>query len=42
MEKLRDPEIAETLKAMVGGNFALLTLLSADQSNMIIGSIRSM
>ena len=34
MEKLKDPEIAETFKAVVGGKFALLTLLDADNSNM--------
>ena len=34
MEKPKDPEIAETFKAMVGGKFALLTPLDADDSNM--------
>ena len=34
LEKLKDPEIAETFKAMVGGKFALLNLLDADDSNM--------
>ena len=33
-EKLKDPEIAETFKAMIGGKFAPLTLLDADDSNM--------
>ena len=34
LEKLKDPEIAETFKAMIGGKFAPLTLLDADDSNM--------
>ena len=34
LEKLKDPEVAETLKAMIGGKFAPLTLLDADDVNM--------
>ena len=34
LEKLKDPEIAETFKAMIGGKFAPMTLLDADDSNM--------
>ena len=34
LEKLKDPEVAETFKAMVGGKFAPLTLLDADDVNM--------
>ena len=32
LEKLKDPEVAETFKAMIGGKFAPLTLLDADDS----------
>ena len=34
LEKLKDPEVAETFKAMIGGEFAPLTLLDADDVNM--------
>ena len=34
LEKLKDPQIAETYKAMVGGKLALLILLDVDESNM--------
>ena len=34
LEKLKDPEVAETFKAMIGGKFAPLTLLDADDVNM--------
>ena len=34
LEKLKDPEVAETFKAMIGGTFAPLTLLDADDLNM--------
>ena len=34
LEKLKDPGVAETFKAMTGGKFAPLTLLDADDSNM--------
>ena len=34
LEKLKDPEVAETFKAMIGGKFAPLTLLDADDLNM--------
>ena len=34
LEKLKDPEVAETFKAMIGGEFAQLTLLDADDANM--------
>ena len=34
LEKLRDPEVAETFKAMIAGKFAPLTLLDADDVNM--------
>ena len=34
LEKPKDPELSETFKAMVGGKFALLTPLDADDSNM--------
>ena len=34
LEKLKDPEVAETFKAMIGGKFAPLTLLDADNVNM--------
>ena len=33
LEKLKDPEVAETFKAMIGGKFAPLTLLDADDVN---------
>ena len=34
LEKLKDPEVAEAFKAMVGTKFAPLTLLDADNVNM--------
>ena len=34
LEKLKDPEVVETFKAMIGGKFAPLTLLDADDVNM--------
>ena len=34
LEKLKDPEVAETFKAMIGGKFAPLTLLDADDVSM--------
>ena len=34
LEKLKDPEVAETFKAMIGGKFAPLALLDADDVNM--------
>ena len=34
LEKLKDPEVAETFKAMIRGKFAPLTLLDADDVNM--------
>ena len=34
LEKLKDPEVAETFKAMRGEKFAPLTFLDADDSNM--------
>ena len=34
LEKLKDPEVAETFKAMIGGKCAPLTLLDADDVNM--------
>ena len=34
LEKLKVPAVAETFKAMIGGKFAPLTLLDADDSNM--------
>ena len=34
LEKLEDPEVVETFKAMIGGKFAPLILLDADDSNM--------
>ena len=34
LEKLKDPEVAEKFKAMIGGKFAPLTLLDADDVNM--------
>ena len=34
LEKLKDPEVAETFKTMIGGKFAPLTLLDADDVNM--------
>ena len=33
LEKLKDPEVAETFKARIGGKFAPLTSLDADDSN---------
>ena len=34
LEKLKNPEVAETFKATIGGKFASLALLDADDSNM--------
>ena len=34
LEKLKDPEVAEMFKARIGGKFAPLTLLDADDGNM--------
>ena len=34
LEKLKDPEVAEAFKAMIGGKFAPLTLLDADDVSM--------
>ena len=34
LEKLKDPDVAETFKAMIGGKFAPLTLFDADDVNM--------
>ena len=34
LEKLKDPEVAEMFKARIGGKFAPLTLLDADDVNM--------
>ena len=34
LENLKDPEVVETFKAMIGGKFTPLTLLDADDSNM--------
>ena len=34
LEKLKDPEVVETFKAMIGWKFAPLTLLDADDVNM--------
>ena len=34
LEKLKDPEVAEMFKPMMGGKFAPLTLLDADDSSM--------
>ena len=34
LEKLKDPEVAETFKAMIGRKFAPLTLLDADDVNI--------
>ena len=34
LEKLKDHDIAETVKAIIGVTFALLALLDADDSNM--------
>ena len=34
LEKLKDPEVAEAFKAMIGRKFAPLTLLDADDVNM--------
>ena len=33
-EQMEDPKIEGTFKATIGGKFALLTLLNADDSNM--------
>jgi hypothetical protein len=34
LEKLKDPEIAETFKAMIGGKFAPLTILDSNDTDM--------
>ena len=34
LEKLRDPDVTEAFKAMIGGKFAALTLLDADDTDM--------
>ena len=34
MEKLKDPEVAEAFHAMIGGQFAALTILDADGTDM--------
>ena len=34
LEKLKDPEVAERFKQLIGGKFAPLTLLAANDSNM--------
>ena len=34
LEKLKDPEVAETFHAMIGGKFEALTILDADGTDM--------
>ena len=34
LEKLRDPQVADVFQAMIGGKFAPLTLLNADDTEV--------
>ena len=34
MEKLKDPNVLETFQAMIGGKFALLTIMNNEDTDM--------